>query len=125
MTRVFCLRNFINVRRFHIYQSMNFYMSIQLDAVKSLSLIPCSMWYHPTYQITMYPSCLPVDCSPATDMEPVLSCSDSTLTVSWPTDLVYGGDVIEIPPLIAGRMEDSLRSKGLILSLVITSHRPP
>lgn len=54
-----------------------------------------------------------------------MSCSNGTLTVVYPTDVVFGGDVKQIPERLATRLADSLKRKGITLTLVDTERIPP
>ena len=67
-----------------------------------------------------------VECTPLAGSAK-LSCSQDTLTVTWPTNVVYNGSVSQIPATLYNDLTDRLltASKHPILDLVIVSNLPP
>lgn len=68
-----------------------------------------------------------VDCGSATGLEPELSCSNNTLTASWPTNVTFSGIVQSIPTALYNRLTGrlTLQSKFPILHVVVTNQIPP
>ena len=54
-----------------------------------------------------------------------MECSNDTLTVTYPTDLVFGEDILTIPDRLRQRLVQSLNDKGLMMTLVDTLNIPP
>jgi len=54
-----------------------------------------------------------------------LTCSNSTLTVTYSSDVIFSGDVKKIPERLGGRLTQSLVAKGIMMSLVDTMIVPP
>ena len=54
-----------------------------------------------------------------------MECSNDTLTVTYPTDLVFGGDILTIPDRLRQRLVQSLNDKGQMMTLVDTQNIPP
>ena len=65
-----------------------------------------------------------VGCTEANGTEVVVLCSNEKLTIQWPTDLVYGGEVTEIPSDVHSMMSERLRNKGSAFSLTVVGHVP-
>lgn len=67
------------------------------------------------------------DCIPAPGAEAELTCGNDTLTVSWPTDIIFDGSVTELPDTLLQRLTDRLykESRYPILSLVVVTNVPP
>ena len=70
--------------------------------------------------------CLLTACSVSNvDKSVRMECSNDTLTVTYPTDLVFGGDILTIPDRLRQRLVQSLNDKGLMMTLVDTQRVPP
>ena len=54
-----------------------------------------------------------------------MECSNDTLTVTYPTDLVFGGDILTVPDRLRQRLVQSLNDKGLMMTLVDIQNIPP
>ena len=64
------------------------------------------------------------DCSRA-QVDVMLTCKGNILTVIWPTDIVYDGDVVEIPGDLEERLNEKIEAKGAAFYLYIQGHTPP
>ena len=54
-----------------------------------------------------------------------LTCTNNTLTVSWPTDVTYDGSVIEVPSELTEALNDRIAVKGRAFYLVMLTNTPP
>jgi len=63
--------------------------------------------------------------APATNEEAIIYCENQTLSIVWLTNVVYFGDVQEIPQQMKHAIETRIAEKGLILNIVVMSHTPP
>lgn len=68
-----------------------------------------------------------IDCRQATDAQVRLSCANDTLTVIWPSDVVYNGTISLIPADLEERLTERWVSESQyqILSLMVMTQTPP
>jgi len=61
----------------------------------------------------------------AVNMTPSYSCSDNTLEVRWPTDIVFAEDVKEIPTKVEEMLSTSLKNVKREKAQILTLNRDP
>ena len=54
-----------------------------------------------------------------------MTCTNNTLTVSWPTDVTYDGGVVEVPSELTQALNDRIAAKGRAFYLVMLTNTPP
>jgi len=64
-------------------------------------------------------------CNMAVSMTPSYSCSDNTLEVRWPTDIVYTEDVKEIPARTRDMLTKAAQNAGREKAQILTLNRNP
>jgi len=62
------------------------------------------------------------DCKRPTGAEPLISCRAKTLTIKWPTDVEFKGD---IPADIQKKLSERLSAKGSMLQIFLMHRIPP
>ena len=65
------------------------------------------------------------DCGRADDADIMITCTNGTLTLSWPTDLIYDGSVLNLPEDLTETLDQRIQDKGAVFHLVILTHTPP
>lgn len=105
---------------------------INLKLVKT-SLVPhsqeiCVLWCIIKFPAKVHIFCLKstllTDCSRA-DIEVMVTCEADILTVIWPTDIVYDGDVEKVPKDLEEKLNERIEAKGAAFYLFIHGHNPP
>ena len=67
-----------------------------------------------------------LDCKMSQRMKPFFKCEKDVMTVTWPTDRVYGYDVTSPPEVFSYTLRKRLSESSLQdAELVILSHKPP
>jgi len=61
----------------------------------------------------------------ATNITVSYSCSNDTLEVKWPTDLVFTGDVKDIPTKTRNMLTKAARNAGREKAQILTLNRYP
>jgi len=61
----------------------------------------------------------------AFNMTPSYSCSNNTLEVRWPTDIVYTGHIKEIPTKTRNMLTKAARNAGREKAQILTLNRYP
>ena len=57
---------------------------------------------------------------------PMIRCSkERKLKIRWPTDLVFGADVTEVPDTINSKLQQKILNVGLLFDIVIIGKIPP
>jgi len=64
-------------------------------------------------------------CDMAVNMAPSYSCSNNTLEVRWPTDIVYTEDVTEIPTRTRDMLTKAVENAGREKAQILTLNRDP
>ena len=54
-----------------------------------------------------------------------MSCTGNVVTITWPTDVVYRGDVIIIPKDVNDRIYAKMRGQIGVLQIFVTTKMPP
>jgi len=61
----------------------------------------------------------------AANVTPSYSCSNNTLEVRWPTDIVYTEDVKEIPTKTRNMLTEAAKNAGREKAEILTLNRYP
>ena len=64
-------------------------------------------------------------CGRSAGVSPSLICANDTLTIAWPTNIVYSGDVISIPEEVKVMLTSAIKAKESILQIVVLNQHPP
>lgn len=66
------------------------------------------------------------DCSRQADADVSMTCKNQTLTILWPTDQTYGGNITKVPSDLHRRVTDRLSlSARSLLKIVVINLQPP
>lgn len=62
----------------------------------------------------------------AADVHPHYTCTGQNLTVTWPTDVLFTQDVMDIPDELSAELEQSLMNQGSrFAELLVLTNQPP